>query len=143
VACLKKEKSCGALVYRREGDRLMLLLLRHRHGGHWSFPKGHMEDKESEAQTALREILEETGLTVSLQEGFRHAVVYYPKPGIRKQVVYFLGQAADNQSAVRQEDEISELRWVDFKEAGRAVSFKNDRNLLALAENYFAEKGLL
>jgi 8-oxo-dGTP pyrophosphatase MutT (NUDIX family) len=43
-------------------------------------------------ETALREIREETGLTVSLQEGFRHSVVYYPKPGVRKQVVYFLGE---------------------------------------------------
>lgn len=90
---MKREKSCGALVYRYEGDRLMLLLLRHRHGGHWSFPKGHVEGEETETETALREIREETGLSVSLREGFRHTVEYYPKPGVRKQVVYFLGEA--------------------------------------------------
>ena len=94
---MKREKSCGALVYRYEGDRLMLLLLRHRHGGHWSFPKGHVEGEETEIETALREIREETGLSVSLREGFRHTVEYYPKPGVRKHVVYFLGELPPTQ----------------------------------------------
>ena len=51
-----REKSCGALVYRdREGVK-ELLLIKHRSGGHWSFPKGHVEGSENEVQTALREI---------------------------------------------------------------------------------------
>ena len=133
---MKREKSCGALVYRFQGDQLMLLLLRHRHGGHWSFPKGHVEGDETEIQTALREIREETGLTVSLKEGFRHTVEYYPKPGVRKQVVYFLGEAASDAKAVRQEEEISELHWVEWSQAMEAVTFKNDRNLLNYAREY-------
>ncbi len=133
---MKQEKSCGALVYRFQGDQLMLLLLRHRHGGHWSFPKGHVEGDETEIQTALREIREETGLTVSLKEGFRHTVEYYPKPGVRKQVVYFLGEAASDAKAVRQEEEISELHWVEWSQAMEAVTFKNDRNLLNYAREY-------
>ena len=133
---MKQEKSCGALVYRFQGNQLMLLLLRHRHGGHWSFPKGHVEGDETEIQTALREIREETGLTVSLKEGFRHTVEYYPKPGVRKQVVYFLGEAASDAKAVRQEEEISELHWVEWSQAMDAVTFKNDRNLLNYAREY-------
>ena len=127
---MKREKSCGALVYRHEGQRLMLLMLRHRHGGHWSFPKGHVEANETEVETALREVREETGLEVSLQRGFRHTVEYYPKPGVKKLVVYFLGKAAADAHAVRQEEEISELKWLDFDEAYQAVTFKNDRELL-------------
>ena len=131
---MKREKSCGALVYRLEGEKLMLLLLRHRHGGHWSFPKGHVEGNETEVQTALREVREETGLVVNLQDGFRHTVEYYPKPGVKKLVVYFLGEAAPNAVAVRQEEEISELKWVEWNDAFRAVSFKNDRELLTYAK---------
>ena len=136
---MKREKSCGALVYRYEGDRLMLLLLRHRHGGHWSFPKGHVEGEETETETALREIREETGLSVSLREGFRHTVEYYPKPGVRKQVVYFLGAAPPDPKIVRQEEEISELHWVEWSQAVEAVTFKNDRNLLNFAWEYLTE----
>lgn len=130
---MKREKSCGALVYRVENGMLMLLLLRHRHGGHWSFPKGHVEGSETEVETALREVLEETGLHITLQQDFRHTVEYYPKPGVKKLVVYFLGQASPDEVAVRQEEEIGELRWVKLDEAFNLVSFKNDRDLLSLA----------
>ena len=52
---MKREKSCGALVYRvTPNGQKELLFIKHRHGTHWSFPKGHMEEGETEVQTALR-----------------------------------------------------------------------------------------
>ena len=137
------ERSCGAVVYRYEDGRLMLLMLRHRHGGHWSFPKGHMEGKETEVETALREIREETGLDVLLQTQFRHTVEYYPKPGVKKLVVYFLGEASPDEEAIKQEEEIGELRWVRLDDAFDLVSFKNDRDLLTMARNRLAESNLI
>ncbi len=130
---MRREKSCGALVYRYHGEKLELLLIRHRFGGHWSFPKGHVEAGESEEQTALREVREETGLEIQLLEGFRQSVEYFPKPYIKKQVVYFLGRAVSN-NIRRQEEEISELRWVDINEAQRMVTFANDKNLIEQAK---------
>ena len=99
---MKREKSCGALVVRKNGESYDLVLLRHRFGGHWSFPKGHVEAGENEQQTALREVREETGLTIRLLDGFRESVEYFPKPGVKKQVVYFLGEALGDK-LVRQE----------------------------------------
>ncbi len=132
---MKREKSCGALVYRVENGETMLLLLRHRHGGHWSFPKGHVEGNETEVETALREVLEETSLHITLKRGFRHTVEYFPKPGVKKLVVYFLGEALPDETAVRQEEEIGELRWVRLDEAFELVSFQNDRDLLSKARS--------
>ncbi len=132
---MKREKSCGAVVYCQKDDGLHFLLIRHRRGGHWSFPKGHVEDGESEEQTALREIREETGLVVTLCKDFRHSVEYSPKPNVKKQVVYFLGRAEDER-LVRQEEEISDLKWMKSQEAQSAVTFKNDRMLLSLAREY-------
>ena len=82
---MRLEKSCGALVYRRNREQIELLLIKNRYGGHWSFPKGHVEGRETEVQTALREVKEETGLDISLQSGFRHAVEYFPRPNVKKQ----------------------------------------------------------
>ena len=90
------EYSCGAVVFTRIGGVPHYLLVRakdQRKGCH-GFPKGHMEPGETEEQTALREIFEETGLRVQLLEGFR-AVTEYPlpcPPDTRKRVVFFLAE---------------------------------------------------
>ena len=67
---MKFEKSCGVIVYRRNQEHIDLLLVKNRYGGHWSFPKGHVEGNETEVQTALREVREETGLEVEVGEPF-------------------------------------------------------------------------
>ena len=130
---MRREKSCGALVFRKTGDHYDLVLLRHRFGGHWSFPKGHVEAGENEFQTALREVWEETGLKIHLLDGFRETVEYSPKPGVRKQVVYFLGEA-ENDQLIPQEEEISELRWAPLDRAGEMVTFANDKRLIRMAK---------
>jgi len=137
---MKREKSCGAVVYRYNNDVLELLLIRHRFGGHWSFPKGHVEEGENEFQTALREVKEETNLSIRLREGFRESVEYFPKPYIKKQVVYFLGLSLGD-TPKRQEEEISELRWVPIDDAERMVSFANDKNLISRSREYLKANG--
>ena len=128
---MKREKSCGALVYRvTETGQKELLFIKHRHGTHWSFPKGHMEAGENEVQTALREVKEETGLDIALEGDFRHSVEYYPKPNVKKQVVYFLGHANWGDKVVKQEEEIGETRWAPLEEAHNMVTFRNDKNLI-------------
>lgn len=129
---MKFEKSCGAIVYRKNKNQIELLLIKNRYGGHWSFPKGHMEGQETEVETALREVKEETGLDVCLQEGFRQMVEYHPKPNVRKQVVYFLGEA-DSPQFKRQEEEISRIIWSEIHRAYHMVTFQNDRDLISIA----------
>ncbi len=129
---MKFEKSCGALVYRKTKSQIELLLIKNRYGGHWSFPKGHVEGEETEIQTALREVKEETGLDIQLQEGFRQAVEYFPEPNIKKQVVYFLGEAQGGKVKM-QEEEISRIIWTEIHKAYHMVTFKNDKNLISMA----------
>lgn len=130
---MKREKSCGALVFRKHGESYDLVLLRHRFGGHWSFPKGHVEAGENERQTAQREVREETGVRIRILDGFRESVEYFPKPGVKKQVVYFLGEA-QNEDLVPQEEEISEVRWAPLEQSGDLVTFANDKRLIRLAK---------
>ena len=85
---MKKEKSCGAIVYRKKEGVIQFLLI-HQTLRHWTFPKGHVEDGESEQQTAYREILEETGVKVSFEDGFRVINTYSPKEDTLKDVIFF------------------------------------------------------
>ncbi|MBQ7990998.1 MAG: NUDIX domain-containing protein [Oscillospiraceae bacterium] len=127
------EKSCGAVVYRRHHGNLEILLIKHIHSGHWSFPKGHTEAGESEIQTALREIKEETGIDVMIDPTFRETVTYYPKKDTQKVVVYFLAKAR-SYDVVPAEGEIAEAKWVDFGYANSLLIYENDRTIVAKAK---------
>ncbi len=132
---MKHEKSCGALVYRIHNNTSELLLIKHRTGGHWSFPKGHVEQGESEEQTALREVKEETGLDIDIKSGFRESVQYCPHPNLSKKVVYFIGEALPGEVR-KQEAEITDIVWAPLETAGEMVTFENDKNLIRKARAY-------
>ena len=97
------------IPFRRVGHRLEVLVLL-QNSQCWSFPKGHMEPGESEQDTALRELREETGLTGKLLPKLQVCLEYNLSPRVRKQVVLFPGQV---QGELRlQSSEILEGRWV-------------------------------
>jgi len=103
------QKSCGVIPFRKTGATLeFLLLLQTNHC--WSFPKGHMEAGESEAQTALRELFEETALTAKLRTDLPVILEYDIDPNIRKQVVLFPGEVSGHIKP--QASEILTFRWV-------------------------------
>ena len=94
---MRKVKSCGVLCVRSNGER-SFLVLSHRHRD--DLPKGHVEAGETERQTALRELAEETGIVsqdVALDSSFRFSHTYYPRykrfggQVVEKTVVIFLG----------------------------------------------------
>ena len=62
---LNYEKSCGAVVFTRIDNNIKYLLIQNLEGV-YGFPKGHVEDGESETQTAIREVFEEVGLKIKL-----------------------------------------------------------------------------
>lgn len=135
---MKKEKSCGAVVYRQGETGVEVLMIKHQNGGHWAFPKGHVEKKETESETALREIKEETGLKVELDTGFREMVTYSPKPNVMKDVIYFAAKAKKD-SARPQPEEVLELRWEPPQEALALVTYATDREVLQAFLRYLAQ----
>ena len=127
------EKSCGALVFRRFHGNTELLLLKHANGGHWSFPKGHVEPGETEEETALREIKEETGIDVIIDPSFREVISYSPKKDTQKDVIYFIARA-QNYDYTPQEEEISQIKWVEINRAHTILTYDNDKQLVNKAK---------
>ena len=112
VSCF--EKSCGVLPYRIENGQQVFLLVFETFSQCWSLPKGHMEAGETDTQTALRELAEETGLTAKLDTS-RSAVIEYPISKVaRKQVVFFLGEVQGSPTV--RESEIDTYKWVTAAE---------------------------
>ena len=128
------EKSCGALVLRRDEDngKLYILMIRHRMGGHRSFPKGHMERGETERMTAVREVYEETAVQIRISPDFRETVHYSPMPGVSKEVVYFLSETAQEEVKPRA-GEIAQVEWVSVEKAEASLSHENDKTVFRAA----------
>ena len=126
------EKSCGALVVRREKDNYYILMIRHKAGGSRSFPKGHMEQGESEYATALREVMEETSSRIAIISDFRATVKYSPSPGVMKEVVYFLAFTTEESIKAR-EGEIAEVEWVPLEKAENCLTHEYDKTVFRAA----------
>ena len=132
IKCLC-EKSCGAIIFFKNKSSTRILLVKNNNGRYWSFPKGHIEIGETEEQTAVREIKEETGLDVEIMDGFRETSDYCPFGRIRKKVVFFLAQAFTDNVRV-QEEEIAEYTWVDLQQARKLCTYDNDLRIISKAE---------
>lgn len=131
---MKKEKSCGAVIYKYENSKLYILLLKHNQG-HWSFSKGHVENEETEKETALREIKEETNLDVCIDNNFRYITTYSPKENTIKDVVYFVATPLNDDIKI-QEKEISEISWYSAIEALDKITYDNDKQVLKKTIEY-------
>lgn len=108
ISCF--EKSCGVLPYRVVNGEREFLLVFETYSKCWSLPKGHMEAGETEAETALRELYEETGMTAILDTG-RHAAIRYPISAFAEKEVIFYPGVVTGTPKVR-EGEIDKFKWV-------------------------------
>ena len=135
------EKSCGAIVFTRENGIRKYVIIRGTgiYQEFCGFPKGHMEAGETEIQTALREIREETGLEVKLLDGFRvtdeHFLAREGRPEDKKTNVYFLAEYYD-QEIKAQESEVSIIELMEYEEALRCLQSEESKRELEEAEKF-------
>ena len=134
------EYSAGAVVFTRRGDDITYLLMRSMKGV-YGFPKGHIEAGETEHETAVREIREETGVEVRFIEGFRmeeeHPIP--SKPGIIKHVTYFLAECAPDAVPSPMPGEASDAEFVGYDEAMKLFYYENNRGILAAAKDFISK----
>lgn len=133
---MKKEKSCGAVVYKIE-DGKRLYLIEKMQLGHYSIPKGHVEGSESEVETATREIKEETNLEVIIDTNFRKTTTYSPSKDVIKDVVFFVSRVIGG-IPHNQEIEVNKILFLPFAEAYDILTFASDKEVLEAAEIYLS-----
>jgi 8-oxo-dGTP pyrophosphatase MutT (NUDIX family) len=131
ISCLY-EKSCGAIVIYRSDNNYKILLVKNHNGRNFSFPKGHVEKGETEQQTAIREVKEETGLDIEIIDSFREVADYCPFGKIRKRVVFFMAQAFSDKVRI-QEEELDSYMWIDLFEAHHKCTYDNDLRVIRKA----------
>ena len=133
---MAKERSCGAVVVRGDAD-LQYLILQYG-AGHWDLVKGHGIRGESEEETVLRELEEETGITrAEFVPGFREEVHYFFQRRahtVYKEVVYYLIETPEEE--VTLSDEHIAYRWLPYNEALQLITFGNSRKVVDEAHRH-------
>lgn len=155
---MPKEKSAGAIIFRKENGIIYYLLLNYMPSepnkrGQWGFAKGHVEGKETDEETARREIKEETGIEdLKIIPGFKEIEKYFFRrnyglegearkraPWVFKLVVFFLAETKTKD--VKISSEHSEFLWLPIAEAVKKTTFKNSKKLLKEADDFIIKSG--
>ena len=140
---LLSEKSCGAVIFLKNSEAKYLLL--HYGAGHWDFVKGNVEPNESEKDTVIRELHEETGIVdPRFVDDFREKIEYfYRRHGstIHKEVIFFLIET--HTEKVKLSYEHVGYIWLDYQHAMEKLTFKNAKNVLEKAQKLLRAQGLL
>ena len=154
---MPKEKSAGAIIFRKENGINYYLLLHYtpsnegKHG-QWGFAKGHIEQGETEMETAKREIFEETGIEdLQFISGFKELEKYFFKksyglegearkkaPWVFKLVVFFIAETKTKEIKISSEH--TGFLWLPIDQAIKKTTFKNSKKLLKEANDFIFQR---
>jgi 8-oxo-dGTP pyrophosphatase MutT (NUDIX family) len=130
------ERSAGGLVLRPDGKLLMIEVKNLLGEIVWTFPKGHLEKGETDAEAALREVLEETGWRCEIVARGRRKVFEKVSYGfmrgdrkVRKDVIWFLMKPAGKKGKMDPE-EVRKVKWASPEEAREKATYPSDQKLL-------------
>jgi len=137
-----KEKSAGAIIFKRDGKIRYLFLKKKYKTEYWDLPKGNIEKDEKEEETVRREIQEETGLKdLKFVPGFKEKINYFYKNDrgtVFKEVIFFLVESKSEE--VKISPEHTSYEWVTYTEALKRAK-ENTRKVFEKA-NVILEESL-
>jgi 8-oxo-dGTP pyrophosphatase MutT (NUDIX family) len=141
---VREEKSAGGVVVRaREGTHLVLLIRDPYQN--WGLPKGHLEEGEDAPTAAIREVREETGLSLLELGPELGSIDWYFRQEerlVHKFCSFFLMRSEDGETVPEIAEGITECEWLPVEEAMTRVTYENAREMIRAAIRYL-ETGML
>lgn len=142
--------AAGALVWRRVGRHLEVLLVHRPRYDDWSFPKGKVDPGETVRACAVREVEEETGVPIALDQPL--GMLSYRMSNHKKKVVHYWAArelAADSPARSARPkvrpastSEIDDVQWVSTRIAYQILNHEDERELLGKLIDQFSERKL-
>lgn len=133
-----KVVSAGVIIF-FESDQQREYLLLHYVAGHWDFPKGKLEPKETCRDAALRELHEETGLNGAIIDGFQESFSYqftqYPDDALAEKTVHFFVGRVEHKRVILS-DEHLDHKWLLYSDALNMLTYDNAKLSLEKADHF-------
>lgn len=140
-----REPTAGGIVFRRDADQKIEILLIQDAKDRWTIPKGHIEEGETAKQTAAREIGEEAGLTnVDVLDWL--GKIHFRYRRIDKLVLMttqiYLVRARGDTNAIQKEEWMNGIKWFSFHDALDAIEYEDIGKLMLLAMKKIRQENL-
>lgn len=141
-----REFSAGGLVVREIDGRPHLATVLVKDGSVHALPKGNIEPGEKGAETAVREVKEETGLDAELVEKLGDVKYWYVRKWsdgerVFKVVSFFLLRYLSGSLDDYQREEVDGAEWVPLEEAPKRLAYKGEKDMAKLALSKLSEGG--
>ena len=132
--------SCGGVVSFRGK---ILVLYKHFHNKYegWVLPKGTVEEDEKYPETALREVMEESGAKATIKKyiGKSQYTFNVPEDIVSKDVHWYLMMADSYYSKPQKEEYFTDSGYYKYHEAYHLLKFPNEKQILEKAYNEYLE----
>lgn len=125
-------ESFGVVPFIKQDGEWKVLVILHREGNHWGFPKGKADPNETPLESARRELKEETGLNILellVEKPFMEQYQFRRKREIVIKTVHYFPARVDGDLQI-QEEEIRDAKWLSIQEALQQLTFKEARHIL-------------
>ena len=140
-----REPTAGGVVFRRNKDDEVEILLIQDAKDRWTIPKGHIEEGETAQQTAKREIGEEAGLTDTEVYGWL-GKIHFRYRRVDKLVLMttqiYLVKAVGDTDAIQKEEWMNGIKWFKFADALDAIEYEDIGKLMLLAMKKIRQENL-
>jgi 8-oxo-dGTP pyrophosphatase MutT (NUDIX family) len=147
---MPREKTVGAIIFRKENGERLYLLLQYRRK-HWEFVKGHIDSGETDQETLRREAREEAGIEdLEIIPGFKEYTKYFFRqyeelvseedkkkgkiPWVFKLVTFYLAETKTKDIKLSWEHQ--DYKWLPFTEALKQTTYKGSKEILQKAHNF-------
>jgi diadenosine hexaphosphate hydrolase (ATP-forming) len=140
-----REPTAGGIVFRRDTDGEVEILLFQDSRDRWSIPKGHIEEGETAEETTVREIEEETGLSDVEVLGWLGKVNFRYRRIDRLVLMttqIYLVRARGDSDATQKEAWMKDMRWFKFNDALDAIEYDDIGKLMLLAKKRIRQEKL-
>ncbi len=120
-------QAAGGILWKKEGGQKKFAIVhRHKHQD-WSLPKGKVDKKETWKETALREVLEETGFEAKIKK-YAGSISYLLEG--KPKVVLFWHMKIKSEKKARMNGEVDEVRWVTIEEAEGLLDYPDELTII-------------
>ena len=127
--------SCGGVVYKNDDSKTQIVICGRRQEGEWlwGLPKGTPNPRETNEETAIREVTEETGLQVSTKTligSINYSFIRASDEILCHKIVHFYLMEAIGGSFENHDNEFDEVKWVSIQECVRMLTHQNEINMV-------------